>query len=211
MRIQRPDGPEICMVTEPGIVGKIGMNSAGVGTCLNLLRTGPLDVGVPVHIVLRAVLDSQSIEDAKSEIVRSGYGKASNLLVANNKGECLDVEFAATRHFFYDPPGDVVTHTNHFLVESGCDEPGLDLHSSLCRQQTAGDRSAQLTHFEVPEMATILSDQSAPILRPYEPDPNGLVGNVGTVCTMIMDLAAGRMHVRKGNDPTAELVQHEVA
>jgi isopenicillin-N N-acyltransferase-like protein len=39
-KIIRPDGHQLIQLTEPGILGKIGMNSAGVGVCLNILAAG---------------------------------------------------------------------------------------------------------------------------------------------------------------------------
>ena len=210
-RIRRPTAPAVCMIAEPGIIGKIGMNSAGLGTCLNLLRIGPLDVGVPVHIVLRAVLDSRSIDDACNEVRRAGNGKASNILVGDANGQCLDVEFAGKRQDLYDSFADVVTHTNHFLVKSGCDEPQIDLNSSFCRYEVACKHGESLTSFGVTEMTAILSDQSVsdfPILRNYE--RHDLVGKIGTVCTLVMELAAGRIHVRMGNDPTGKMSSYEV-
>ncbi len=212
MRIRRPDGHTIGMIAEPGIIGKIGMNSAGLGTCLNLLRIGPLDVGVPVHIVLRAILDSRSIDEARKAVARAGDGKASNILVGDGNGQCMDVEFAGKRQDIHDPPFHVVSHTNHFLVEPGRDDPQVDLNSSLCRYKVASERGESLTSFGVGDMAAILSDQSEsnfPILRDYADDD--LVGQIGTVCTVIMELAAGVIHVRTGNDPADEMAAYEVA
>jgi class 3 adenylate cyclase len=68
MRIEHPNGHVIQMITEPGIIGKIGLNSSGIGVCLNILRIkGRLD-GLPVHVLLRAILDSQSIDVAKIDV-----------------------------------------------------------------------------------------------------------------------------------------------
>lgn len=39
-KITQPDGHQLIQLTEPGILGKIGMNSAGVGVCLNILAAG---------------------------------------------------------------------------------------------------------------------------------------------------------------------------
>ena len=49
-------------------------------------------------------------------------------------------------------------------------------------------------------MKKILSDRSDrayPIWRTYEPDTN--LQEVGTVATIIMDLKAQKLHIRKGN------------
>ena len=54
-------------LTEAGILGKIGLNDAGLGVCLNLLSTtadGGRD-GTPIHVLLRQMLQScRSVDDA---------------------------------------------------------------------------------------------------------------------------------------------------
>ena len=57
LQIRVSENMTIQMLTEPGIIGKIGMNSQGIAACLNiLLLNKPLD-GVPIHIVLRSILE----------------------------------------------------------------------------------------------------------------------------------------------------------
>lgn len=201
MRIEQPDNHVIQMIAEPGIIGKIGMNSAGIGTCLNLLRIGQLSVGVPVHIMLRAILDSRSIAEARQVVERATGGKASNILVGDGQGNCFAAEFAGERVLFHEPDGACVTHTNHYLKEPGIDEAEFDLSSSRCRIEVANERVSGLSDHGFDQMANILSDRSKgplSILRKYLPDD--MVEHVGTVCTVIMELAGGRFHVRPGND-----------
>src|SRR6185436_584334 len=54
-------------LTEAGILGKIGLNDAGLGVCLNILHTtadGGLD-GTPIHILLRRTLaTAETVDDA---------------------------------------------------------------------------------------------------------------------------------------------------
>ncbi len=212
MRIERPDGHVIRMIAEPGIIGKIGMNSAGVGACLNLLRCRETpDVGVPVHVVLRSILDANSLAEARQSVAAAGGGKASNILAGDCDGNFFDVEFAGRRTLFHDSEGDVVRHTNHYLCESSLDSPVVDLSNSRCRFDVAEQRSASLTAFGVDQMANVLSDQSDaefPILRGYVPDD--VVQEVGTVCTIAMELAEGRLHIRKGNDAADPLIEYTV-
>jgi hypothetical protein len=46
LEIRRPGFPTILMMTEPGIIGKIGFNSAGLGVALNWLTCGQPLFGV---------------------------------------------------------------------------------------------------------------------------------------------------------------------
>jgi len=45
--------PTVLTLTEAGIVGKIGFNSAGLGACLNILKSSLAEVGIPIHILMR--------------------------------------------------------------------------------------------------------------------------------------------------------------
>jgi len=211
LRIEKPDGSSIRMVCEPGFLGKIGMNSAGLGACLNRLRFRErLQIGVPVHVALRAILDASSIEQAKERIEAMPGGKASNILVGATAGKCFNVEFAGERHLYVEPPGDVVRHTNHYLAEPDLDQPEADMTNSHCRWNTSAERVAGLADFHIDQMADVLSDRSAsePILRRYV--PNEVVQHIGTICTILMDLPNRRLHVRRGNDPANPFVQYDV-
>lgn len=212
MRIEQPDGHAIQMIAEPGIIGKIGMNSAGIGTCLNLLRIGQLSVGVPVHIMLRAILDSRSHAEARQVVERAAGGKASNILVGDGNGNGFAAEFAADRVLFHEPDGATVTHTNHYLKEPGLDESEFDLSSSRCRLDVANQRVDGLSDYGFDQMVGVLSDRSRgplSILRRYL--PHEMVEHIGTVCTVIMELAEGRFHVRPGNDASTPFQVFEVA
>jgi isopenicillin-N N-acyltransferase-like protein len=202
MRISRPDGHVIRMLGEPGIIGKIGMNNAGLGVCLNILTlSGGLD-GVPVHVMLRAILDCKSADEAASVIDRAPTGKASNIIVADSSGHCFDTEFAGGETL---DPGSIdgnFIHTNHYLAReiNAPDDPLF--FNSRARMNTATQRVSQSADYTAAKMIAILSDRSHeqfPIYRPYVPDE--VLQSVGTVATIVMDLSAKELHIRKGNDP----------
>ena len=70
------DGGAFTTFTEAGILGKIGLNNHGVGVCINILGSssdGGLG-GIPIHILLRLLLQScQSLEDADA-LLRASAG-----------------------------------------------------------------------------------------------------------------------------------------
>jgi isopenicillin-N N-acyltransferase-like protein len=189
----------IQMLTEPGIIGKIGMNSHGIGACLNILLINKPLNGVPIHIVLRAILESQSLEEAKIAIQKSGYGKASNILFGDQKGNFSFVEFAGDESFAADSKEQFMIHTNHYLMRPLNPDEG-DFRNSYTRYRVAKEKASALRDFSLDEMKTILSDRSDrefPIWRAYVPDAD--LQEVGTVATIIMDLKAKQLQVRKGN------------
>ncbi|KAH6719482.1 hypothetical protein BKA61DRAFT_731911 [Leptodontidium sp. MPI-SDFR-AT-0119] len=59
LKIQKEDGLNIQMITEAGIIGKIGLNSQGVGCTLNALKAkGVSFSSLPCHLALRTVMES---------------------------------------------------------------------------------------------------------------------------------------------------------
>jgi isopenicillin-N N-acyltransferase-like protein len=206
LRIEQPNGHRIMMITEPGIIGKIGLNSSGLGVCLNILRINkPLD-GVPIHLVLRAALDATSIDEALDRVKASGQGKASNILVGDSSGHCFSLEFAGDESFTITPENKVLIHTNHYLGRDINPERGT-FCSSYARLRTAAEKASAITAQSVEAMKSILLDRSnkvLPINRRYAPDDD--LEEMGTVCTIIMDLPNQLIHLKKGHTSETDFV-----
>jgi isopenicillin-N N-acyltransferase-like protein len=105
----------VCTFTEFGIVGKIGVSSAGLGLHFNVLRHGSdhADIGVPVHVVARRILDEASTVDDAVRLARSARLSASSVLtvVTRDEARCLELSPAGVAEL----DGEVLLHTNHFL------------------------------------------------------------------------------------------------
>ena len=207
MEIVYPSGLKILQLTEAGIIGKIGMNNRGLGQTLNILRMMDAGLnGIPVHIVMRAVLESNSLEDALSAITRAGNGKASNLILAQGR-RAVDVEFAGNETFRHEIKGQVYIHTNHYRhAPESAQVPEDSLVDSIRRYQVADELSSKATGFTLEEMISILSNRSHPqhtILCDFEPSEFGGIGDCGTLATIVMDLKGLSMKVRIGN-PSAD-------
>jgi isopenicillin-N N-acyltransferase-like protein len=202
MHIRRSDGHEICMLTEPGIIGKIGMNNAGLGVCLNILTLGCKLDGVPIHIMLRAILDCQSTREAIDVINKAPFGKSSNILVADRSGQCFDKEFAGDEMLTPEAINGSFIHTNHYLGKEINAASDPLFFNSRSRMKMALERASETTDYSLDTMIDILSDRSDdkyPIYRSYLPDD--VLQDVGTVATILMDLSAQQFHIRKGNQP----------
>jgi len=199
MQIELSEEHTIRMLTEPGIIGKIGMNSHGIGACLNILRINKPLNGVPIHIVLRSILESRTLEEAKAAVQKSGHGKASNILFGDRAGNFYDVEFAGDESFIIQPVAQFMIHTNHYLARPINPDEG-HFRSSYARLRVANDKASALSDFTVEAMKQILADRSdceLPICRAYQPDAD--LQELGTVATIIMELKAQQLHIRKGN------------
>jgi isopenicillin-N N-acyltransferase like protein len=104
-----------CTLTEAGMLGKIGISSAGLCVGLNLLRCS-LDGGLgemPVHVLLRVLLDRiDSFEHAVARL-RTVHMSASSCVTVASAGEVAAVELSPGGARVLR--GDPLLHTNHFL------------------------------------------------------------------------------------------------
>ena len=115
-------------LTEAGILGKIGVNSAGIAVLLNVLHhdaDGEGPVRVPVHALLRRILtEATTVFDAVRLISSAPLSASSAVtVVAAEGGEstALTAELRpGERPAYLLPDADgVLVHTNHFLAERG--------------------------------------------------------------------------------------------
>jgi len=200
MHISRPDGHEILMLSEPGIIGKIGMNNAGLGVCLNILTCNKPLQGLPIHVMLRAILDCTSAKQARQIIASASTGKASNVIIADANEDCFDLEFANEDTFLPQPFSENFIHTNHYLGKDLNDltDPFFDNSQNRLAAATLAINNSDSLSIET--MKTVLSDRSNltyPIFRQYIEDEK--LKNVGTVASFVMDLKSRQLHIRKGN------------
>jgi isopenicillin-N N-acyltransferase-like protein len=117
LTIEQSGKPVIKMITEAGLIGKIGLNSAGVGVCLNAIKAKGMDsTRIPCHLGLRMVLDSSSREDAVRNLEKHGVASSCHMLVADAAGgvglewsskDLRKIEMNASKQVF---------HTNHYLA-----------------------------------------------------------------------------------------------
>jgi len=209
------DGPTIWMLTEPGIIGKIGMNSRGIGVCLNILRCQRAERpagGLPIHLVLRMILNANSLDEARQVIGTQFIDTTSNILAGDRHGTCFDVEFAGTEQHWSSCQDEITLHTNHYCVEGTPLNDGFedDLQSSFRRYERAQALTTATTgslddpnidDLDIDDLDRVLSDRSGPlpINRVYESYPQFPSSyKVGTVATLLMDLKQQRFFVRRG-------------
>jgi len=123
LEAEQSDRPDFVTVVEAGLLAKAGMNACGVGLATNALVT--LDdkgmPGIPYHVVLRAILDAETLTDALVAIQRRPRSAAGNYLIAHRDGLAIDVETAPgdfSSVWLIHPEQGVLLHTNHFIAPS---------------------------------------------------------------------------------------------
>ena len=110
------NGPRMMMLIEPGMVGKIGHNENGLGVRLNFLYTPSSDIrydGIPVHILLRGILECSNYDAAKTLVSEVKRAASANYLVGDKKSEMGSLETTPYEmRVLRDNP--FTTHTNVF-------------------------------------------------------------------------------------------------
>src|SRR5699024_3028154 len=77
--------PTITMVTEGGMIGKIGYNSEGLGLCFNALLTDKKSDEVPIHLALRGILNSFTLSEAVSRVKDGQTAASASVLIGKSE------------------------------------------------------------------------------------------------------------------------------
>jgi len=188
-------------LTEAGMLAKIGLNGRGLGVCLNILRsrTDGLGAGVPVHLLLRRLLECARVADAAALVLRLRYGASSNILCADRAGAVASFELSPAGAALVPGAEGVLCHTNHFLdpaLAKGEAPPAGSL-SSQPRLERARALAAARSKLGVEDLQRLLRDGHGGALAICRgPDPGQpWQARVETVASVVMELDRGVMHV----------------
>jgi isopenicillin-N N-acyltransferase-like protein len=209
LRLRRKGAPSIVTFTEAGMVGKIGFNQHGLGVCLNFLShrddLSPHGFGVPVHVLLREVMQCKTLDQAVALVKKSPRCASANFLLAQQKKgnapQMVDLEITSKRVRELRPQNGYLTHTNHFkdaLLAPGC-------RSGKGRSTTNRDRMASSLakskrngrqHSPVRVMFEILRNRSG---APYSVSKSSVKDSPSmTLAGIVMDLTGNAIHLSPG-------------
>ena len=198
--------PAYVTVVEAGLLAKLGMNSAGIGLATNAMVTD-LDrgePGVPFHVLLRSVLDAETVTDALAGLQAGFRSSSANYVLASADGVALDVEAAPgdfSRLSVSGPEDGLLLHTNHLLhAQPGVTDVSLwAMPDSAVRLQRARslvgerDRSREA-------LTAMLSDHAdrpwSICAHPDERQP--MLEQAATVASAVMDLNERRLWLADG-------------
>ena len=210
------DDHHVVTVTEPGIVGKVGMSSAGTGVGLNFLFSPEPLEGVPVHILLRALLDARSTEEVEQVIASAGAGRSAHVFLANADGVGSSIEYTGSHMWRRDSSTDPLLHTNHFVNggEAAAELPqGVGADNSEARYDRSVEFVAMRGVDSEAEVRDLLDDRGNtefPICRPWAESPTLPGVDTGTVCAIVMRLNDSEIDIRLGPDPAGSWQTHQV-
>lgn len=215
LRSRPTDGPAFVTLVEAGMIGKIGFNQHRLGVCLNFLSHAadgrPGEVGVPIHCLLRAVMNCSTIDEAVATVDAAPRCASANFLIAQHAAtgpRALDLEISPDAVAILTGDAAGLVHTNHFLdpgLATGCTSGRGP--STMKRFDRARDLLGRLRTREpdpVTRAQRVLesrADLPYPISRHHNPDPS-----TSTLAGIIMDLTGNRFILTKGAPHRSEWV-----
>jgi isopenicillin-N N-acyltransferase-like protein len=208
-RLEPRPGHAVHLFTEMGIVGKIGLNGAGLGLHFNILAHaddgGP--TGVPVHVVARRILDDATTIDEATALAASAPVSASTVLTVvtfdGRSGAARGLELSPAGLAVLEPDGDgVLLHTNHFLdpelargERHGPEDPGTYGRLDELARRTPALRAAA----DPTARASALLDHREATPLCCHPEPGAGAGDRWeTLLTAALDLGAGELLLHEG-------------
>ena len=202
--IRRPlDEPAHMNFTQPGIIGYMGLNEAGLGVVMNTLPAPARGVGVPWYFLVRRMYLHASLDAVVDEVRRARRAIPANVALLTNDG-AADLEVTVDDvHVLRANGRGVLVHTNH------CVHPELEhinelfpqLIQSVPRMSRAesllGDRGDPVGVEHVKSLLSDHVDYPTSICRHENDNPGD--GHWTSVVSMIVEPSEGRMHLSRGN------------
>jgi isopenicillin-N N-acyltransferase-like protein len=209
LEARRDDGPDYVTVVEAGLLAKTSLTSSGLGVVTNALATDRDrgEPGVPYHVLLRALLDAETIAEALATLQRAPRSSSAGYGIVHEDGLAVYVEAEpgdfAQLHLVY-PEAGVLLHTNHFVARTfGGRDVGLwaipDSPFRLARLRSLVDAAGR----PLGEAAfrELLTDHAGhPFGICCHPDARAQPQDQGaTVATVVMDLERRRLWLSDGS------------
>jgi isopenicillin-N N-acyltransferase like protein len=202
LRVHGESAKSFITLAEAGMLAKIGLNSHGFGVCLNILRSTDdgAHPGLPVHVLLRKLLECHSVDEAIALAARQTFGASSSVLCADATGQTAALEFSPRGLEVMHGAQSVLCHTNHFLAPTASKHqaslaPSLSTVPRLERITALTEQAA--ADISVTDLQRMLRDETDGYLSICRrPDPTlDVDARIETVASVIMDLGQRVMHV----------------
>lgn len=197
---RRPeDKPALMNITQAGLIAYIGLNSAGIGVCLNTLPAPSRPLGVPHYFTVRAMYESTSLEAATAAVRSAHRAIPANIMLATPQG-AADMEVTLDDvHVLRDE--ELITHTNH------CLHPDLvSINTDFPELIESSPRLRRISHLLGSERLTV--EQAKAALRDHDNHPHSICRHANedpatgfwvSVFSVVIEAATGRMHASRGN------------
>lgn len=208
------NAPAYITVTEAGMLAKIGINDHGFGVSLNILRSnndGQTE-GMPVHFLLRALLECRTVDEACEFALQLPYASSSNIMIADKSGKIASLEISPAGCKILSPTSGQLCHTNHFIDQefSASDAGIVDNTSTVNRLETAQQHLSSIKNFtDIKKLLSDTSDGLESICRFADrslPD----IAQVETVAAVAMNLTENTLWVSAAQPSITDFTEHRL-
>ena len=209
LKVQSPTEPEAIICAEAGMLGGKGLNSCGIGVCLNALSVGHGTVGVPLHIMYRKILGQNTISNALDQIAKPQRAGSGCFVLGSSSGFLMSVEFTPENFDVLMPVNEPLCHTNHYL--SGILRAGDSFKRDLTDTFVRLNRLKRLCsgfrgQYTIAKVFEYLSDHAnypdSICSHEDSADPEGK--RLCTIYAMAMDLNEKTLWITSGNPCCSE-------
>lgn len=203
---QNEKKPNILTHVEAGTVGHKGLNSHGLGVCINALLSNRdrVSPGVPlVSVVSRKILNSGTIRDAIYAVAKAKRAASINYMIAHAEGEAIDLEVTPEDIGILHPENGILTHSNNFISsDANVKDLGKTIFSdSPIRWNRIRRLLLKKKKLNVSAIRNVASDHfDYPNSICRHPDPRFHPDDqFETITSVVMNLKQGRMYMTEGS------------
>lgn len=203
LKIQKEGKPDQLIAVEAGMVGGKGLNSAGIGACLNALSVGKGKVGMPLHVLYRMILNTTKASDAVEVVSLAQRAGSGNFDIGTASDYMFCLEYTPDNFDVLMSEGEPICHTNHYLspLFLAQDTFKRDLPETFMRLNTLRRKAKEL-EFPVDEktiFGVLSSHQNFPDSVCSHEDPiDSKYKRFCTIYGIVMDLTARRLWITDG-------------
>ena len=203
LHIETVEDVRAFIVCVPGMI-YTGINSEGVGLCVNMLNPGEVRRGVPASVVSWEALMTGRLSEALNTVMEANRASGMNYLLADKDGNVFSVETTPDRFRVLEPVEGLLVHANHYVSEAFRDLDALVVGSpdTLIRNQRLR-RFLEKHRGRIDErlLHEALKDHSNyPDSICCHPDPEAVPEyRWKTVAVTLYNLTSGRARVFGGN------------
>ena len=203
LKKKKKNKPNCVTFLEAGLLGKSGMNSAGMGFIENALISDKVQLGVPVILTANKILSATNLVEAMEMLLSPKVASSVSRLAATVDGECVDIELHPEERNVIFPEGGIITHTNHFTVY----KPNIKDIFSIKYPHTL-TRLYRANQLLAPERGNITLETFKNIFRDHIGKPNSICRHPDerliegqrrqTNASLLMDLNEKTFFIAKG-------------
>lgn len=210
VEMRTPNGPDLLMYTYyPGMIGYLGINSAGLSVFGNAVLSPGWRVGFPRYLAIRLALEQESVADVHAAMAGLERASTINLVTTDATHAMIDLELDVHEIGVVEPTGARIFHTNHYLCPALQDkERLLELLPDSLPRFTVGSEKLNNMTFAADRASAI--DQAKDLLRDHTNGPSSICRHGAresvyagdqweSVASIVADPDGGRMHVSFGN------------